>query len=279
MKPKLLISAIALSLFAASCQTANYYQLYKTSSLSEIKVEDNSLIYEDTNCMVTYSLWSEGGDAGFKFYNKTDENIYLNMEDSYFIINGIANNYFGNRIVTSSSGETLSTSRRTGFSTTSFGLFSTYYNPRLFSIGTTSAAGISSTKGQSVSYTEEKVVVIPSKTAKIISEYDINNTVIRNCQLLRYPSKKQVKPVSFSSSDSPLQFSNRISYRVGTASSIKFENSFYISEVTNYPLEEFLETSKEKDCEGRSQPKKVFKYAAPANFYVTYNKLEGGSKY
>lgn len=279
MRTKTLMGVIALSLLTISCSTINYYQLYKTSSTSNLSKEEKGLVYEDQNCTVTYNLWNEGGDAGFKFYNKTDESIYLNMEESYFILNDIANNYYGNRIITRSSEEILEVSKKTGFSTTSFGIFNTYYSPQLFSIGTTSAAGVSSSQGHSISYTEEKVVVIPAKTAKIIAEYSINNAVIRNCELLRYPKKKQVKPVSYSSANSPLTFSNRITYKVGDGSPIKFENSFYISEVTNYPSEEFFETVKEKDCEGKSKSNKIYKYAASDAFYVTYVKANDGVKY
>ncbi len=63
-----------------------------------MKSNENSLIYEDDNCIVSYNLWAERGDIGFRCYNKTNSNIYVNLEESFFILNGIAHDYFKNRV-------------------------------------------------------------------------------------------------------------------------------------------------------------------------------------
>ncbi|MDD4460047.1 MAG: hypothetical protein PHQ24_09620 [Proteiniphilum sp.] len=35
-----------------------------------------------------------GGNMGFGFFNKTNENIYLNLDECFFVRNDIANDYF-----------------------------------------------------------------------------------------------------------------------------------------------------------------------------------------
>jgi len=57
-----------------------YIQVYKATPTKELTTNEYSLIYEDNNCKVSYNLWAEGGNIGFSFYNKTDQNIFLNME-------------------------------------------------------------------------------------------------------------------------------------------------------------------------------------------------------
>ena len=81
-----------------------------------------------------------------------------------------------------------------------------------------------------------KIVTIPSGTLKFISEYNINESLYRDCDLLRYPKRSQVRTLQFMKDDSPYVFSNRIAYRVGeSAEPVQFENEFYVSEITNYP--------------------------------------------
>jgi hypothetical protein len=96
MKTQNLILLGFISILFSSCVTTSFYQVYKTAHSDKIKLEESNLVYEDDNCKVFYNLWTEGGDIGFKFYNKSDKNIYLNLEESFFVFNGYANNYFKN---------------------------------------------------------------------------------------------------------------------------------------------------------------------------------------
>lgn len=279
MKTKVLATIFA-GVILTSCSSVNYYQLYKTQASNEVKQEDDNLVYEDENCIVSYNLWSENGNSGFKFYNKTNQDIYLNLDKSFFILNGIAYNYYQNRTITHSTGESTVVSKKDKVSvTTSNNYFSSVYRPYLLSFSSAGATGLSSSKGYSVSYSEEKSIVIPAKTAKIVSEYSINNLLVRNCDLLKYPTKRQIKPVSYSKDSSPITFSNRITYSVGQNNEVKFENDFYVSEISNYPYEEFFETRKDKNCENNSVRQRYYKYASPDNFYIIYSKGTDASKY
>jgi hypothetical protein len=60
-----------------------------------IKTE-NGLLYENVDCRISYQFWSDGGNAGFVFYNKTDKiigdfliggNLSGNVEDRVLVLN------------------------------------------------------------------------------------------------------------------------------------------------------------------------------------------------
>lgn len=90
-----------------SCSPVNYqvyYQMYQTKPSSEnIKVYENKIVYEDDKCSIMYDFWSEYGNAGFIIYNKSLENLVLHLDKSFYINNGIAYDYFKNRIYNSKS--------------------------------------------------------------------------------------------------------------------------------------------------------------------------------
>ncbi|MGB8705236.1 MAG: hypothetical protein WCD31_09420, partial [Gillisia sp.] len=147
--------------------------------------------------------------------------------------------------------------------------------------GASKSVNNSASTGRSVSYQEEKLVTIPAKTAKIISEYDINETLIRNCDLYLYPNRRQVGSFSYSEENSPMNFSNRLSYTVGDSAEItEVENSFYVSEITNYPEKEIIETEYQEFCgERENAPTTYFTRSAPDKFYIRYEKGNRSGKH
>lgn len=110
---------LPILLLLTSCATSAYYQVYRVIPVShsskKIVVNDEAIIYEDTNCIVVYNFWDKNGNTGFQFYNKTDKNIYLNMEESFFIINGMACNYYNNRVYTNSIGKMVSSTSSSSY--------------------------------------------------------------------------------------------------------------------------------------------------------------------
>ena len=254
----LLIYALAVILFS-SCMPKFYYQVYKATPVKEAQKTSEAIIFEDNNCKVSYNLWSQGGDAGFSFYNKTESNIYINMEESFFILNGIAYDYYKNRVYTNS------TNMGTNLGTAA--IQNTAYSQ---SIAVTGGSTVAS--GHSVSFTEKKLICIPPHTSKIFSEYNINESLYRNCDLYLYPSKKEVKTKEFTKADSPFVFSNRISYILGkTGTNVLLENEFFISEITNYPEKEITEWKFDEFCGKRNIiMTKYVKNASPDKFYIYY---------
>ena len=273
MKIKNNFFLVLIAFFMASCVTTSFYQVYKASPSENIQIRGDYLVYEDDNCIVSYNLWGAGGNIGFRMYNKSDLNIYLNLEESFFILNGVAFDYFKNRVFTQSVGSGSTASRRVAASrsetgTNVFGLTQTNR------VAAGANVGVITTSEYSVSFNEMKIIVIPPRTSRIITEYSINKTLIRHCDLFKYPTNRQINTIRFTKTDSPLTFSNRITYNLGdTDNPISFENEFFVSEITNYPEREINEGRYEEFCGQRSVTRKyVFKNVSPDKFYISYSK-------
>lgn len=280
MKTIKIIFTALIATMLTSCGSASYFQVYKTETSDKIITKDNLLVYEDENCKVSYNLWDEGGNVGFQFFNKTDKNIYLNLEESFFILNGISHNYYKNRVFTNSAsaGSTSSSSANSTKSISGINYLKLFQSNK---ISKTNTVGLITSSASSVAYNEEKLITIPSKTSKVISEYNINASLFRNCDLYKYPTKKQIKTKTFSKTQSPIVFSNRIAYSIEqTESLIKFENEFYVTEISNYPESEMFVFKKEEYCGEKSIIKsKFFKNASAEKFYIKYNKGQDTSKH
>ncbi len=250
MKTKLVLFTTIISLFFLAC-SAPYYQMYKAIPSDTMKNMDNSLVYEDENCKISYNLWSDGGNIGFRFYNKTEQDIYLNLEQSFFILNGVAYDYYKNRVYSNSTYSSTSASAP---------------------ISNTVRVGFASSLGNSTSYAEKNIVCIPSKASKIITEYTINEIPYRDCDLLRFPKMRQISTETFNKDESPYVFSNRIAYNVGQSENlIKLENEFYISEISNYPESEFITIKYLEFCGQKSSIiTKEFIKEAPDSFYIQF---------
>lgn len=274
MKTKTPILAAIIAALLSSCVplSTNFYQVYKVVPVSNIALKDNSLIFEDASCKVTYDLWSDGGNIGFLFINKTATNIYINLEECFFVKNGIAYNYFKNRVFTTTSTFGSSTSLGASSSRTVTGL--NYLN--LIQANSGSLSSITSkisTSGNSVSTNEDKMICVPANTSKKISEYTISETLYRDCDLFRYPNKKQLKSVTFTDTNSPIVCANRIEYKLGqTGLPVKIENKFYVSEISNYPASEITREEKDKYCgvEKIYSRSTYFKDISPDKFYIKY---------
>jgi hypothetical protein len=274
MKRKMsLILTAMIAVLLTSCITTSFYQVYKAVPADKSIIKDNNLVYEDVSCKVSYNFWSEGGNIGFIFYNKTDNNIYLNLDESFFVLNGVAYDYFKNRVYThsTSSGATSSSAATASKSVTGINFLDLLQTNR---IQATSGVGLMSSSGYSISFNEEKVVCVPAKTSKMITEYNINDYLYRDCDLFKYPTKKQVKSKSFTKADSPIIFSNRITYTIEQSEEkVKFENEFYVSEISNYPEGEFFESKYDEYCGQKSTTTtRYFKNASSDKFFIKYTK-------
>jgi hypothetical protein len=267
MKIKKIIICAVITFALTSCMT-NFYQIYKVVPVTKLSTTSNFLVYEDENCKVLYNLWAEGGNIGFEFYNKTNENIYINMEESFFVLNGKSYNYYQNRVFTNETGSTLKSG--------------SYNNVFLNLLGVNKTNSISVEQKNkvissryAVSYAEEKIICVPPKTSKNISEYAINTSLFRNCDLLLYPSKREISTKKFKQSESPYAFSNLITYCVAQNNPIKFETEFYVSEISNYSEKKIVESKVEKNCGEKHHFKNYVKYnkeTAPNKFYNMYLK-------
>ncbi len=239
MKKLLLLSCIIVAFTSCS---SSYYQIYNTQS-SNVNLINDELCYEDANCKISYNFWTEGGSAGFMIENKTAETLYVDLNECYFIKNGMAYDYFLNRTFTQGSSKSASVSNMVSLSGNAN--LSSPFNPTqsvitsagsflLNSLGVAKSSKNSVSSSQSVSIEEKEIISIPANSSKIITEYSINYNLYRSCDQKLFPSKKQVKALSFTPNNSPLTFSNIITYKVGENGNYEsVENGFYVSDITN----------------------------------------------
>jgi len=270
-KPTFLV--FMLLLLISSCITKPYYQVYEVNSDKKMIHKQNELIFEDDHCIVSYNLWEEKGDIGFIFYNKTDETIYLNKDKCFFILNGFASRYFQERTYSSTSSFGVNSLNRLSASTlVQKDVYKNYAKAK--QISTVASENTTSTQGYSVSYVEQRIIVVPGKTAKRISEFTVNDRLYRDCNLFKYPKSKQINTITFNESESPIVFSNRINYSLGhTEQTISFENTFYVSQITNYSTKEIFDYKYDEYCGQKSVEKtKYFTEYGPDKFYIKYEK-------
>lgn len=290
MKPRTLFISLVMTGLLTSCSQISYfYQVYKTGN-EGLQKRENRVIYEDEYCEISYDLWGAGGSFAFRFYNKTDQNIYLNKEECFYVRNGNAYNYYQSRIYaySSSTGANISSgssgtkivgasSAVTGFNY--YSLLQTNSLAAAAAVSSSLSTSVMASKGYSVSYAEEKIICIPPETSKVIAEYSINETPYRDCDLLRFPSKKVNVSKSFNKSNSPYVFSNRIVYRIGQNETERIvENEFYVTEISNLPEDKMLVYDYDENCGQRTLDKiSFFRDTEPDMFFIKYEK--SGSSY
>lgn len=256
----LLILAFFMLIYAASSTTKTYYQVYETKSENSKKV-NNVIKFEDSNCIISYNLWENGGDIGFVFFNKTEEIITLNKDKCFFIMNGVAYDYFLNRLTSSSINSIYSNSK-------------TYYYNYVKSTDNNSQAVTNST-----TYQEMNKMEIPPKTMKSLNEYKIVNTLVRNCNLLRFPKKNETAKIEYQKENSPYTFSNYLNYTY-RGQEFTIQTEFYVSSISNLPEDKVAEQITIENCGTKTDKTElVFTISKPDMFYVKYTKGSYDLKY
>ena len=269
-KVKYVLILIIFVIFLSSCSTyfftCNYLQLLQVKPINNqeqmIKTE-NGLLYENVDCRISYQFWSDGGNAGFVFYNKTDKIIYLDLSRTFFVKNGIAYDYYVNKTITEQAA-TNSTS-------------STFYS--LFSTNIYSSS-ITKENITGLSLSSSPIIYIPPKASKVINNFSLLQEEFISCDLKHYPTDS-VK-ITFTEDNSPIIFSNYITFRVGDNSPLQnIENKFYVSEITNYVKQGVTEYIKRETCENILTSKEIYelKYTHTPEIFDAYITVEDATSF
>ena len=249
------IPFLILPFLLTSCIEPYYYQLYKITADNGTIIK-NKIVYEDDNCTVQYNLWEEGGNVGFSIFNKTESDLTVYLNKTFFVLNGVAQEYFQNRIFT------ISANR--GSTVTSYN-YPIYWNHNLAKVESENSIGTST------SYSEKPQVTIPSKTRITISEYRVSQTPYFECEFDEYPTPRNIKTLQFDISNSPFIFYNLITYS-NTTDTLRFENNFHVSEITNYPKSLMFDKIDTTFCgEDLNVPIHFLKHSSPDKFYIKYD--------
>lgn len=306
-----------------SCGTYyEYIQVLSTkpvNNLDKTSKTNGGLLYEDANCAIFYKFWGNGGDAGFEFYNKTDQIIYLDLSKTFFIKNGIAYDYYEDKTITNteSSNTTVSVTSGYGLSATSsysasisqyyaghLGYPTTSLSPRASSASISASNSLfaslfgsksifsSTGHSSSVATTKQPILSIPPKSSKFVKNYHIISNEIVSCDLKYYPENHD--KVSFNEDNSPITFANYITFKVGEESDLyNIENKFYVSEIANYVEQNVTNyVKRSQTCENILTPDQIKnqKYALEVydpyivvgdetSFYKTYKILSSTQLY
>lgn len=279
MKNLLFSTTVCIVLSSCAAPKA-FYQVHTTQAEDGIKVENSIMIFENEDLVITYDFWGELGDASFSVFNKTEKNIFLDLGNSHFVINGFAETYFQNRSFSVSSTGMHSYSQQT----TRGSILNTqnlYSSKSSGSINTNASKSVVSSSSGVTQY-EQRIVCVPPQTSKFIKGFSITESLVRNCDLLRYPTKeKQIVTLNFTEADSPIKLQNIISYgfqELDQSEFMQISNAFWVKEVTNYPSDKFFYFDFPEYCDEKSTAsQKYFKYRSGLRYYIRYVKNVGAS--
>ena len=293
---KLLLKSFLILVFASltGCVSQSYYQLFSTK-WEDAEVTESRIRFENDDIVLSFDLWSPGGESSFAIFNKTNSNIYIDLSRSHLIINDIANTYYQNRIYTKSTAtnskrETITSSAAAHGSSSTSGYGSSFGNSTFaksytsssyLGSSTTNTSGFSISKGYSVSYEEEKIVCIPGKSAKYFSGFEITGYLYSSCDMYKYPSKKETVEISFTKENSPYVVTNVLSYGYTLDEEDNFHelrNTFWVNKVENFHSESFIEYRTPEVCGKRSMHEKgYFLFSKPDWCFIKYYyEMDGG---
>lgn len=282
---KLIISFAAATLLCSACSPLIYQQIATLSS-ENVNLKDNGAYsYEDGVMTIEYDFWSESGKFSFIIMNNSDDDIYLNLAESYFVNNGYAQDYYQARtyVYTSrsvaASGSTASAavagSASVSASAAGQGLYGGVVGVAA-SLGASKGYGASKTysvaaeKGTSVEFAEKAIVCIPAHSYKVFEEFNVSSSVFRECGFVRDPSRKETAIKEYDGYTSPRVIENRLVFNIGEVT-IPVTNIFYVSQYQNISAEEATEYVKVERCDGSKRDVKVHKLSANNKFYITYS--------
>ncbi|PKL85187.1 MAG: hypothetical protein CVV22_09160 [Ignavibacteriae bacterium HGW-Ignavibacteriae-1] len=247
---KNLLKFLLATLILISCSSSNfYYQLYEIDS-NDLKISQEKVEYENSDVMLTFDFWAQNGKSNIQIYNKTDYDVIIDLEHSHLIVNNLAVPYYEERVHsysdTKSEEKTENTSKGSAVS-------SEYMS--------TSTVEIPATKK----------IIIPPKSFKMINGLELNNQLNMNCNLIRYPSRREINTQYFQEAHSPYVYRNILTYSLMESVPVtkKVENRFWVSSITNYPINEFIGWRKSIICE-TEYSSLVFKHHLSRRFYIEY---------
>lgn len=243
MKKQLLV--FALSVMALTSCTTISYQVYEVKS-SDLTQKDNSMVFENEDCKISYNLWGEKGFMAFIFENKSDRDIFIDMSQSFFIKNGAAFDYYKDRTY-----ETRSfASASVGYSVSRTYIdLNGYWPSHYYTPLAVSAKGLASAKAgysSAITEKEKEFVCIPAKAFKVIVDYQICPEFVQVCdKQIDFPKITAVVK-TYNQSNTPLKFTNRLAYSFEEGNkSLKFiENSFWLYSIQNYSKKAAIEKTK-----------------------------------
>ena len=282
-----IISVTALAAVMASCSTPKYLQVYDVMPGEGVELRDGYPVYDDGTMAVAYDFWGNGGQAGCLITNNGEENIYVDLAETFFVKNGLSDPCYKERTYTVTSASTVE-ANAVALSSASVAASAPFYNYVYDFAGTVGvglsdthgvAQGASSSVSKSVSVAEQQIVVIPPGTAAFVGGHSIlSGNYYTNRGSRQDPGSKKKDETEFTADNSPLKLGNVIAYRIGRDGEWQdLRSEFYLHRLTDYPLSKFSAVQA-----GRKMPDDVYIWRGyngtydysplrkPTRFYFTY---------
>jgi hypothetical protein len=243
-----------LTLFLIGCSDVNYQVISVESPLMENN--DNELQFENKDVEVLYNFWSDKGRLKFFMKNKTDEILYVDLKNSFFIKNNVANDYYVNKTKT--------------YSTKTSGKVTAVNNEPNVVDGRT----IEKSSKKGLELESKKIIAIPPTSGKHVSYFNLRNTFFDFCDFTVYPKRNDTSQVNFNQKNTPLTFKNFITYsfskKLKTSKSVS--HSFWVENVMAMTDKTFfVRKEKPKPCKPQEdEGVTVIPEKAPNKFFIEY---------
>lgn len=284
MKQKMILACVALLM--ASCNAGTYYQVVDVKS-TNLQKESNNYVYNDGVCKIVYNFWRDGGNAGFSIENLSDDVIYVDLANTFLIVNGWAYDYYKARNYGVGKSFQVATGKSAGMSTglsasaTAYGMWrggALNGYPGSISAQASSvtssqvSSSISEASSSNLQYAEKPIVAIPPQASKSFFEYVIMDDVIQDCSVNLKVKKGQSEGKTYTASESPINFINYITYKKGENGATKvFTNNFFLAGYKNYNYKDVIKKTK-VGCK-ETVRLEYFELSGADRFYVKYNTM------
>lgn len=277
-----MFAALVIAIVMQACSYAPFYQVCRVNT--NVEKMDNALVYSDSICDIVYHLWGKNGSLGFVFVNKTENDVVIDLENSFFIKNGMAYDYYRDReyTVTESVGLSSSESLMGAYfaNVAKYGYTHRPYlnTPTAASAGAMAIVGEeeawSARKSKSVMERAAKYVVVPAGASRELAGFAITKLVFLQCDNDKYNRpKKESETMYYTKEESPMVLRNRIMY-VAEGKEYVVDNSFWVESIKNYREEAIIKNRIEEDCiTGEMSLESRFVISGPDMFYNVYEFL------
>ena len=298
MKTKSFFIAVCAIVALTSC--SSYYQIATISSDNARIADNGDFAYDFGEVIIHYDFWSSCGNVSFIVENNTDNDITLDLSNSFFIKNGFAYDYFKNRTDVYTTGSTSGNSRsisssRSSSQSASVAAAVSAVGALTTAIAVGAGAGASSStavttniagsasemsssiKSHSIEYKERELVTIPSHSSKKFGEYSMATGEYMTCGLIRNPKGREIGVATYDITNSPIVVENRL-YFVIEGQEIPINSVFYVSEFNNYPKKKVIKEHYSENCAGvksRGISSYVNIQEASNKYYVKYSVSNG----
>ncbi|RYE52194.1 MAG: hypothetical protein EOP48_16975 [Sphingobacteriales bacterium] len=206
---KRILFGILTSALLTSC-TENVYQLIQTSS--KVPVKENKYLSNNQDVTLSYDFWQGNGQMTYNFHNNSEKPVYVDLNRSHLIINGLSMDYYQDREQNT---------------TVSQGNSKTYYSRA-------STERAINNVNYSTKEKMKQIIEVPPHSYISIGGVNIVSTPIFYCELRNYNYKKNTS-VSFTEQNTPINFRNFVTY----SSSLDFsqtktiDDQFWVEKIEN----------------------------------------------